>query len=213
MPMRAMASSRRSRRLDARSLADDRSYRVTYEPLRAALPPRDTASGRHQRSRRTGEEIFDRGFVSLHLRRAPAGEPRVNEDTPSRGEKTENMQGIKRTARPARAKKAKRPASPWRRGLPICAVIVVFIALASVGVVAGIVASYSNDLPDINRMADYQPSRSTRVFARDGSLLANLYRQNRTWVTIDKIPVYVRNAFIATEDRNFYIHHGVDLGG
>ena len=36
------------------------------------------------------------------------------------------------------------------------------------GIVAGIVASYSRNLPDINRMADYQPSRSTRVFARDG---------------------------------------------
>lgn len=124
------------------------------------------------------------------------------------------MQGSsKRIARPAKARKAKRPVSAWRRGLTIAAIVLVFVALGSVGVVAGIVASYSNDLPDINRMADYQPSRSTRVFARDGSLLANLYRQNRTWVTIDKIPVFVRNAFVATEDRNFYHHHGVDLGG
>ena len=81
------------------------------------------------------------------------------------------------------------------------------------GIVAGIVTSYSRDLPDINRMADYQPSRSTRVFARDGSLLANLYTQNRIWISIDKIPVVVRNAFVATEDRNFYSHHGVDFGG
>jgi penicillin-binding protein 1A len=51
------------------------------------------------------------------------------------------------------------------------------------------------------------------VFARDGTLLANLFRQNRTWVGIDQIPVFVRNAFIATEDRNFYNHHGVDIGG
>ena len=124
------------------------------------------------------------------------------------------MQGSsKRIARPAKAKKAKRPVSAWRRGFMIVAIALVFVALGSIGVVAGIVASYSNDLPDINRMADYQPSRSTRVFARDGSLLANLYRQNRTWVTIDKIPVFVRNAFVATEDRNFYHHHGVDLGG
>ncbi len=92
-------------------------------------------------------------------------------------------------------------------------VLVVFAVLLVVGVVAGVVTSYSKDLPAINRMADYQPSRSTQVFARDGTLLANLYRQNRTWVTIERIPVFVRNAFIATEDRNFYNHHGVDLGG
>ncbi len=93
------------------------------------------------------------------------------------------------------------------------AILALFAVLLSVGVVAGIVASYSRNLPDINRMADYQPSRSTRVYARNGMQLANLYRENRTWVTIDKIPVRVRNAFIATEDAHFYQHHGVDFGG
>src|SRR5476649_1794658 len=93
------------------------------------------------------------------------------------------------------------------------AIVAVFGALLVAGIVAGIVTSYSKDLPDINRMADYQPSRATRVFARDGSLLANLYHENRTWIGIDKIPVFVRNAFVATEDRNFYSHHGIDTGG
>jgi penicillin-binding protein 1A len=89
----------------------------------------------------------------------------------------------------------------------------VFVVLLFVGIVAGIVASYSRNLPDINRMADYQPSRATQVYARNGVMLANLYRENRTWVSIDKIPVGVRNAFIATEDVHFYQHHGVDFGG
>jgi penicillin-binding protein 1A len=92
-------------------------------------------------------------------------------------------------------------------------VLGVFGILLFVGIVAGIVASYSRNLPDINRMADYQPSRSTRVYARNGMLLANLYRENRTWVSIDKIPVGVRDAFIATEDAHFYQHHGVDFAG
>jgi penicillin-binding protein 1A len=88
-----------------------------------------------------------------------------------------------------------------------------FGALLGAGIIAGLVASYSRNLPDINRMADYQPSRSTRVFARDGSQLANLYTENRIWVPIAQIPVPVRNAFIATEDQHFYQHHGVDFGG
>jgi penicillin-binding protein 1A len=95
----------------------------------------------------------------------------------------------------------------------IIAVLVVFSILLFVGIVAGIVASYSRNLPDINRMADYQPSRSTVVYARNGMQLANLYRENRTWVGIGKIPVGVRNAFIATEDVHFYQHHGVDFAG
>lgn len=93
------------------------------------------------------------------------------------------------------------------------AVLVLFAVLLFVGIVAGIIASYSRNLPDINRMADYQPSRATRVMARNGMPLANLYRENRTWVPIDRIPVMVRNAFIATEDAHFYQHHGIDFGG
>lgn len=91
--------------------------------------------------------------------------------------------------------------------------VALLLALFAAGTVAGVVASYSKNLPDINRMADYQPSRATRVLARDGTLLANLYHQNRTWVPINKIPPVVRNAFVATEDKSFYQHHGVDFAG
>jgi len=116
----------------------------------------------------------------------------------------------------ARRQPVKRRGGPWRivgRIVKTLAVLVLFAVLLFVGIVAGIVASYSRNLPDINRMADYQPSRATRVFARNGVQLANLYRENRTWVSIDKVPVQVRDAFIATEDRHFYQHHGVDFVG
>ena len=115
-----------------------------------------------------------------------------------------------------RRRSAKRGGGAGRivgRVLKTLAVLVLFGVLLFVGIVAGIVASYSRNLPDINRMADYQPSRSTRVFARNGMQLANLYRENRTWVSIDRVPVMVRQAFIATEDAHFYQHHGVDFGG
>ena len=62
-------------------------------------------------------------------------------------------------------------------------------------------------------MADFQPSRSTQIYSRDGKLMANLYHENRIWVKIDQVPQRVRNAFIATEDRNFYTHHGIDPAG
>jgi penicillin-binding protein 1A len=91
--------------------------------------------------------------------------------------------------------------------------VAILIVLFGGGLVAGIVSAYSRNLPDITKMADFQPSRSTQVYARDGSLLANLYRQNRIWVSINKVPWRVRDAFIATEDRNFYHHHGVDPVG
>jgi penicillin-binding protein 1A len=119
-------------------------------------------------------------------------------------------------ARPrARTRSRKPPRGPSGVGrvFRIAGFVVMFGVLLGAGIVAGLVASYSRNLPDINRMADYQPSRSTRVFARDGSQLANLYTENRIWVPISQVPVPVRNAFIATEDQHFYQHHGVDFGG
>lgn len=95
----------------------------------------------------------------------------------------------------------------------IVGLIAILAVLFFAGTVAGVIASYSSHLPDINRMADFQPERSTQVFARDGSLLADLYRQNRIWVPLDKVPVPVRDAFISSEDEHFYSHHGIDLEG
>jgi len=91
-------------------------------------------------------------------------------------------------------------------------IALLMLALFAVGSVAGMVASYARNLPDISRMADYQPASSTRIFARDGTLLASVYKENRVWVPISRVPPIVRDAFVANEDHNFYNHHGVDLG-
>ena len=94
-------------------------------------------------------------------------------------------------------------------------VLVAFLLLVlfAAGTIAGMVAAYSRNLPDINRMADYQPASSTRIFARDGTQIGSVYRENRVWVSLAKIPPIVREAVIANEDHNFYSHHGVDFGG
>jgi len=93
------------------------------------------------------------------------------------------------------------------------AIAVLMLVLFVSGTIAGMVAAYARNLPDISRMADYQPASTTRIFARDGTQLAAVYKENRVWVRIDRIPDVVRNAFIANEDHNFYYHHGVDVSG
>ncbi len=98
----------------------------------------------------------------------------------------------------------------WLRGAILTAVLgCLFVA----GLIAGIVYSYSRNLPDISRLADYQPESSTRIFARDGTLLASVYKENRTYVPLSRIPLVMQQAVIANEDHNFYYHHGVDFGG
>lgn len=98
----------------------------------------------------------------------------------------------------------------WLRGTLVALLLVVLFAA---GTIAGIVASYSRNLPDISRMADYQPATSTRIFARDGTQVASVYKENRVYVPLSRIPLVVQHAVIANEDHNFYYHHGVDFGG
>ncbi len=118
------------------------------------------------------------------------------------------MDGYRRRRKPATKTPRKRRAV-WRT----LALAVLFIAFASAGLLGGMVAAYSRNLPDISRMADYQPPSATRIFARDGTRLADVYDQDRVWVPLSKIPPIVREAFVANEDHNFYYHHGVDFGG
>jgi len=106
------------------------------------------------------------------------------------------------------SKRKRRSSRIWRSVLVGAAMLVLF----AVGTVAGMVAAYARNLPDISRMADYQPASTTRIFARDGTQLASVYKENRVWVPIARISTVVRDAFIANEDHNFYRHHGVDFG-
>ena len=112
-----------------------------------------------------------------------------------------------------RAVRSPRPPRPPRNPWRLAFYAALFLALVFGGIVAGMVAAYSRSLPDITRMAEYQPQKATQIYARDGTLLANVYQKDRIWVSIDKIPPIVREAFIATEDQDFYRHHGIDLRG
>ena len=58
-----------------------------------------------------------------------------------------------------------------------------------------------------------KPSQATVVYDRNGGLLAEIGPQARTWVRIVDLPGFVGQAFVATEDRRFYQHDGVDVVG
>jgi membrane peptidoglycan carboxypeptidase len=59
------------------------------------------------------------------------------------------------------------------------------------------------------------PAQKTVLYARDGKTeLATLYTYDRELVSsLSNIPKYLQQALIATEDRRFYSHHGVDMRG
>ena len=55
--------------------------------------------------------------------------------------------------------------------------------------------------------------QSSLVLARDGSLIGEIGEQFRTSVSLQTLPPYVAQAFIAVEDQRFYQHDGVDVIG
>jgi len=67
-------------------------------------------------------------------------------------------------------------------------------------------------LPSPNLIGSVNYPVSSQIYDRSGKLLYELYRdQNRTPVKLEDLPIYIRQATIAIEDKSFYSHNGVSL--
>ena len=91
----------------------------------------------------------------------------------------------------------------------------IFFALVTVILLGfGYVLWISRDLPTPGKLANGDIKDSTRILDRNDKLLYSFYKDyNRIYVTLDQIPVNLRNATIATEDRNFYSNKGFSITG
>jgi penicillin-binding protein 1A len=70
------------------------------------------------------------------------------------------------------------------------------------------------DLPVFDKLKLRLPGVSA-VLDSNGKAFADMSQDNRRsqWIALAKVPVHVRNAFIAAEDKRFYQHSGVDDRG
>jgi len=91
----------------------------------------------------------------------------------------------------------------------ISALILLGMAGAAVG--AGIIYwEITESLPPVDKIVRYRPPVVTQVFSDDGTLIAEFFSEKRYLVPLEKIPQVARNAFIAAEDGDFYLHKGID---
>lgn len=70
-----------------------------------------------------------------------------------------------------------------------------------------ILLPFTPGIPDISKARSERPSV---LLSADGRQLAEFRRLNREWVALERIPRHVVDALIATEDRRFFQHHGID---
>ena len=94
--------------------------------------------------------------------------------------------------------------------------VAIFLFLAGgvfFGVLAGAFLALTHDLPQILSLETFRPSSVTRIYSADNVLLAELFVEKRDPIPLKAIPDDLKKALIATEDRNFYQHSGVDLKG
>lgn len=82
------------------------------------------------------------------------------------------------------------------------------LTMSLLGVV--LFAWYSRDLPRPDKVVRRE-GFSTKILDRNGELLYDVFAdQRRTPVTLDQVPLTLRQATIAIEDKNFYSHQGFD---
>lgn len=87
------------------------------------------------------------------------------------------------------------------------------IGLIGMGAVVGVLVFAAQDMPawDPQQLSG---AKTTFIYDDKGERVFNLHaEENRTEVGLDKVPQHLIDAFIATEDQDFYDHFGINFKG
>jgi len=90
------------------------------------------------------------------------------------------------------------------------------LALACVGIVlfdVWLTTCGFDGCPTRSQIRAFQPGEGGKILDRNDRFLGRIAIVRRVNVPLDAIPLHVRQAFLATEDRRFYEHNGLDWRG
>lgn len=121
--------------------------------------------------------------------------------------------GRKQKALTSKSKRNKNKAKVISFKVLLIGILALIVIAFAIGL--GTLKSIIDNTPEIN-LDDVQPKGFlTTVYDQSGTQLTTLsdYDSNRIYVTINKIPDHLKNAFIAIEDERFYQHNGIDYKG
>lgn len=90
-------------------------------------------------------------------------------------------------------------------------IFIMSCACALAGVVS--LELYLSSLPPINNLEQFKPNIVTKIYSGDGEIIKTFTAYTYEKIDLKDIPDNLKKALIATEDKNFYRHHGYDITG
>src|ERR671925_1323721 len=105
--------------------------------------------------------------------------------------------------------------APGRRRWLRIFLMIVGIGSLVMATAAGVAALWAftilpRSLPSVKTLETFQPLQGSRVYDDNDELLTELHVERRIFGPLAHIPQSLRDAVIATEDRRFYSHFGID---
>lgn len=133
-----------------------------------------------------------------------------NPKKPARTAKGKSAKSAKdKPGQPKKTAKAAPQRRWWVTGLRWGIVASIWILVG----VGGVVAWYGYDLPDLEKLETPSRRPSITLLAADQSVLATYGDLHGGAIQFDDVPPYLIQAIVATEDRRFFDHGGMDLIG
>lgn len=93
----------------------------------------------------------------------------------------------------------------WKYYLIAAGVFLLFILMLNFG--------WIGDMPDLDDIENPTASLASQVYAQDGTPMGKFYLEDRISVKYRDISPYLLQALVATEDKRFYDHYGIDGEG
>jgi penicillin-binding protein 1A len=100
--------------------------------------------------------------------------------------------------------------SPWVRILFLAGSSLSWLLLLLAGALIHHVYFDRSGLPDLEAFIRFEPPTTGRVYDARGKVLIELAGEYRKVISYDEVPVILRQAILAAEDKNFFIHSGLE---
>src|SRR3990172_10749634 len=97
-----------------------------------------------------------------------------------------------------------------RRALQITTALFVVVLCGTIGAGIGVANWMNRDLPSTASLQTIAPPVKTLVYDRNGKLVHEVFKENRSIIPLRQIPKPMVEAILAIEDRRFYTHWGID---